>query len=143
MSHRARGHSRAMAITFHPKAGMVLMCDFSGSVPPEIGKQRPVVIVTPAHVRRSGLATVVPLSTKPPRIVQPYHHKLISQPFLGASLKSWAKCDLVQTVSYARLDRISVGESDKVIGYVCHQDLIAICYSVNVYFGIDPEPFRE
>lgn len=132
-----------MAINFHPKAGMVLMCDFSGNVPPEIGKQRPVVVVTPAHVRRHELATVVPLSTKAPRVVLPYHYKLISQPYPGASLKSWAKCDLVQTVSHARLDRVAISPTDKVIGYVGYQDLIAICYAVSTYFGIDPHPFRE
>jgi uncharacterized protein YifN (PemK superfamily) len=132
-----------MSINFHPKAGMVLMCDFSGNVPPEINKTRPVVVVTPAHVRRRELSTVVPLSTKPPRFVLPYHHRLTSLPFPGAAQEAWAKCDLVQSVSHARLDRIRINATDFVIGYVSHHDLIAICYSVNAYFGIDPAPFRE
>jgi uncharacterized protein YifN (PemK superfamily) len=132
-----------MSINFHPKPGMVLMCDFSGNVPPEINKTRPVVVVTPAHVKRRELSTVVPLSTKQPYRVQPYHHRLICQPWPGAAPESWAKCDLVQSVSYARLDRIHLNSTDYIIGYVSHRDLIAICYSVNAYFGIDPAPFRE
>ena len=132
-----------MAINFHPRAGMVLMCDFSGSVPPEINKIRPVVVVTPAHVRRGELATVVPLSTAPPRPIYAYHHRLISASYPGAAGEVWAKCDLVTSVSYARLDRIKLDSGERVIGYVCHRDLIGICYAVNAYFGIDPAPFRE
>jgi mRNA interferase MazF len=132
-----------MAINFYPKAGMVLMCDFSGSVPPEINKKRPVVVVTPAHVRRAELVAVVPLSTRPPQLVLPYHHRLISHPFPGAARASWAKCDLVQSVSHERLDRIAVGPTQQVVGYVGYQDLVAITHAIATYFGLDPAPFRE
>ena len=132
-----------MAINFHPKPGMVLMCNFSGNVPPEIGKTRPVVIVTPAHVKRRELATAVPLSTKPPHVAYAYHHRLISAAYPGAAREVWAKCDLVTSVSYTRLERIRLSSGEQVIGYVSHQDLISICYAVNAYFGIDPAPFRE
>ncbi len=132
-----------MAINFHPKAGMVLMCDFAGNLLPEIVKTRPVVVVTPAHVRRSGLATVVPLSTKRPRTVYAYHHRLVSAAFPGAAEEVWAKCDLVASVSYERLDRIRLGSNDHIIGHVSHSDLIAICYAINAFFGLDPAPFRE
>jgi mRNA interferase MazF len=131
-----------MAINFHPKAGMVLMCDFRGNILPEIGKTRPVVVVTPAHVRRRELATVIPLSTKAPHIPLSYHHRLTSVPFPGAAQDVWAKCDLVQSVSHERLDRIRTNTNNFVVGYVSHSDLIAICYSINAYFGIDPAPFR-
>lgn len=132
-----------MAINFYPKAGMVLMCDFSGNVPPEINKIRPVVVVTPPHVRRAELVAVVPLSTHPPQPVLPYHYRLISHPFPGAARVSWAKCDLVQSVSHERLDRITVGPNQKVVGYVGYQDLVAITHSIATYFGLDPAPFRE
>ena len=122
---------------------MVLMCDFSGSIPPEIGKTRPVVIVTPPHVRRRELATAVPLSTKPPQIAYAYHHRVISSAYPGAAKEVWAKCDLVMSVSYARLHKIRLPSGEYVIGYVSYQDLMSICYGVNAYFGIDPAPFRE
>jgi uncharacterized protein YifN (PemK superfamily) len=127
-----------MAIQFHPKAGMVLMCDFRGNILPEIGKKRPVVVVTPSHIERAELVAVVPLSTRPPQIVLSYHHRLTSQPFWGAARVSWAKCDLVQSVSHERLNRISTRENQQVIGYVSHQDLVAIRYAISTYFGLDP-----
>jgi len=64
-------------IQFFPKAGMVLMCDFDGYQVPEIVKTRPVVVVSPNHLIRPGLVSVVPLSLTPPDPVQPYHYQLV------------------------------------------------------------------
>lgn len=97
-----------MALTIHPKAGMVVVCDFAGYQTPEIVKVRPVVVITPNHLPRPGLCTVVPLSTTAPDPVQPYHYKLIHSPFPHDPAEVWAKCDLVASVSLARLDRVKV-----------------------------------
>ena len=84
-----------MAITFHPKPGQVLFCDFSGYVFPEIVKTRPVVVVSPSHLARPGLVTVVPLSTTVPDPVRSYHYKLQGNPVPGSTAaETWAKCDL-------------------------------------------------
>jgi mRNA interferase MazF len=56
---------------------------------------------------RDGLCAIVPLSTKPPRQRENYSVEMILDPPLpdpfGAALM-WAKCDMVATVSFARLD---------------------------------------
>lgn len=101
-----------MALRFHPHPGTLLMCNFdTGFRPPEMVKVRPVVVVSPRRRRGPGLYTVVPLSTTPPDPVEPYHHRLdpssLPQPIAGRA--TWAKCDMLYTVSLDRLDRIRVG----------------------------------
>ncbi|TSK07036.1 MAG: hypothetical protein FPO08_10425 [Geobacter sp.] len=98
-----------MALSFHPKPGMVLMCDFSkGFRPPEIVKVRPVVVISPRPRRRTQLCTVIPLSSTAPSPVEPHHHKLdpASLPQALAGTETWAKCDLIMTVCLDRLDRV-------------------------------------
>lgn len=87
-----------------PKEREVLVCDFgegSAYAPPEIYKNRPVVIlcVSPARPR---LAIVVPLSTSAPDPQRDWHH-LVSRKSSWDRTPRWAKCDLVQPVSYDRL----------------------------------------
>ena len=96
-----------MAITFYPKAGCVLMCDFSGYVAPEMVKTRPIIVVSPNHLRRAGLHTVVPMSTTEPDNVQPYHLK-IKNPLTHIGGEVWVKCDMPATVRTERLDRIKL-----------------------------------
>jgi uncharacterized protein YifN (PemK superfamily) len=108
-----------MAITCFPKAGTVLVCDFSGYIAPEIVKTRPVVVISPNHLRRIGLVTVIPPSTTAPLPLEQYHYQLRGNPVPGSNAEIiWAKCDLVATVSTARLDRKKVGRGHYAAGYV-------------------------
>jgi len=93
-----------MAITFRPKAGEILQCDFHGMMPPEMVKVRDVVIVAP-HYQNRSLVAVVPLSTTAPNKVLPYHFALPSDPRPdGTGLRTvWAKCDMLYTFSTERL----------------------------------------
>jgi len=96
-------------ITFHPRAGCVLICHFDGYVAPEIVKARPVVIVSPHHLNRGPLYCVVPLSTTAPHHVEPYHYQLKKNPIPSGDAAVWAKCDMVSTARVERLDRFKVG----------------------------------
>jgi mRNA interferase MazF len=126
-----------MAISFIPKAGMVLICDFRSNVPPEIMKVRPVVVISPMRIYRAGLCTVVPLSAKRPCPICHYHHLLPSNPIPGPPREIWAKCDLVTSVSLTRLDRVQIGRGKHVIGHVGETDLHAIRRKAALSFGID------
>ena len=70
-------------------------------------KKRPVVVVSPRLPHRDGLCTVVPLSgTNPPRDVR-YQRRIelaeeLPQPFPAKVW--WAKCDMLATVGFQRLD---------------------------------------
>jgi len=114
-----------MAITFVPTPGMVLMCNFGPvpadivppgvmigplSVPPEMTKNRFVVVLTPGK-KTYGTCTVVPLSTVAPVPQENFHHCFLAgtYPFLNGAAHSWVKGDMVTTVSFARLDRVLVG----------------------------------
>ncbi len=102
-----------MSIPFVPNAGTVLMCDFSGFVPPEMTKVRHVVVISPRSRRtnlQNGTCLVVPFSTQPPVHVEPYH-VLIGRgiyPFFHADKEVWAKANLITHVSFARLDRVLI-----------------------------------
>lgn len=131
-----------MPINFHPKIGTVLICDFdTGFRPPEMVKKRPVVVVSRSH---SQLVTIVPLSTVEPIPFEKYHHEMEadSLPHPLCLKRSWAKCDLVSTVAFWRLDRVKAGKdpaSGKRI-YVSHvvsaKDLKAIQQAILHVLGL-------
>ena len=98
-----------MSLTFHPAPGSILLCDYwHDAQAPEMVKRRPVVIVSPRARKGSGIAIVVPLSTTAPKVVLPVHVRIVlgdalPKPF--DAVEMWAKCDLPNAVSLARLDR--------------------------------------
>lgn len=116
---------------------MVLQCDFRGYMVPEIVKSRPVVIISPNHLNRPGLFTVVPLSTTPPDPVCPYHYKLIGNPIPGESAEVWAKCDLVASVSRARLDRVKIARGNYQIGHISMEQIREIRLCVARSIGVE------
>jgi len=106
---------------------------------PEIVKTRPVVIVSPAHLARPGLVTVVPLSTTPPDPVRHYHYRLQGNPIPGSTeTEVWAKCDLFASVSLERLDRVKLGRGEYRTGAVSMDQLKAIRRACMFALGIDP-----
>ena len=128
-----------MAITFYPKAGMVLMCNFRGYMLPEIVKTRPVVVISPNHLQRPGLCTVVPLSTTFPNPVCEYHYRLVGNPIPGdRAPEIWAKCDLVASISVKRLDRIRIARGTYEVGRVSMAQVRAMRLAVIRSIGVDP-----
>ena len=91
---------------YFPRPGDVLICDYStGFVPPEMVKHRPVVVVSGRERHGRKLCTIVPLSTTDPFPVEAWHHRLpVVIPGWSAGT-SWAKCDMLSTVSFDRLDK--------------------------------------
>jgi mRNA interferase MazF len=122
-----------MTIIFHPKQGMVLICDYSGFIFPEMIKRRPVVIVSPNSRKQQQLYTVVPLSTTKPIPIEAHRHKMspLSLPGEYALEETWAKCDMIATVSITRFDRIKLskdanGKRRYVTHHIIKEDLDAI-----------------
>ena len=102
-----------MSLKFHPRLGMVLMCDFNiGFKVPEMVKQRPVVVISPPPRRFTQLCTIVPLSATVPNQVEPFHHRMNPNSLPGwlAEKECWAKCDMLYTLSLARFRRIILGK---------------------------------
>lgn len=100
-----------MTIQYPPNQGEILICNFSGSVEPEICKKRPVIVLTPRFRRIQRLLTVIPLSTTAPTSIQRWHLKLhLDLPAPYESPECWAKCDLIQTVSWDRLSLFRAGK---------------------------------
>ena len=98
-----------MAIQFAVGPGTILLCDYSwgGFRPPEMVKRRPAIVLSPRLPFRDGLCSVVPLSSTPPPhlvdyVIQLTLPKPLPAPFEGPVC--WAKCDMVATVNFERLD---------------------------------------
>lgn len=125
-----------MTITFHPKAGVVLMCNFSGYVEPEMVKTRPVIVESPNHLKRYGLHAVVPMSTTPPDDPQPYHLFLEKNPLPDTRGGVWVKCDMVATVRTERLDRIKTGRGHYMTTAITPEELEAIRTCLRYALGI-------
>jgi uncharacterized protein YifN (PemK superfamily) len=96
-------------IQFHPKKGCILICDFKGNILPEIVKKRPVVVVANQLQYRPRLAFIVPLSNTPPQNDVKYAVRLSHDYLSNDDTPMWAKCDLLCSVSFSRLDRIKTG----------------------------------
>jgi len=78
-----------------------------------MGKIRPVVVVSKNMKSRSGIVTVLPLSTKTPVSIEAYHY-LIPKPSLPNTAyfqdpDCWLKGDMIYTAGFHRLDLIRVG----------------------------------
>jgi len=68
-------------------------------------KRRLAVTISPKLKRRDSLVTIVPLSMSAPFPIESWHVEVpndIPEPW-GAGPR-WAKCDLMATVGYARLN---------------------------------------
>ena len=132
-----------MPLLFQPGPGTLLICDFTGLKAPEMIKKRPVVVISPRRRRlKNMLCTVVPLSTTVPNPVELFHHRMNprSVPVELGAQESWAKCDMLYTVSLERLDRVCVNRGGKrafVAPRVLAEDLDAIRQGVMSALGLD------
>ncbi|WP_075358503.1 type II toxin-antitoxin system PemK/MazF family toxin [Caballeronia sordidicola] len=93
-----------MPLPFQPRLGVVVQCDFAGMVVPEMVKKRDVVVIA-RNKHNHHLVTVVPLSTTTPARIEDYHHRLERNLRVDGdpNAEVWAKCDMLYTVSLARL----------------------------------------
>ncbi|WP_162250004.1 type II toxin-antitoxin system PemK/MazF family toxin [Methylobacterium sp. Leaf456] len=118
-----------MTITFTPRQGGILMCDFGPDpadpltfplgkppvgVTPELWKIRQVVVVSPAamnhrHGIGPGVCLVVPFSATLPRSQAAWDVPFAARAYLSLPKASWAKCAAVTLVSHTRLDRVLIG----------------------------------
>ena len=136
-------NSKAMPnkpLPYHPKQGEVLRCDYCNLIDPEMSKVRLVVVISPKFLNRPGCCTVVPLSTNPPRTLEKYHVLLDKDPHPeGKGVPVWAKCDMLMTVSFARLtahysgrredgkrNYVTLTVSDKELGQIKQASLYAL-----------------
>ncbi len=129
-------HDR-VALRFFPDPGMVLICDFSGYVPPEIVKTRRVVVVSPKRLFPSlwdVTVVVVPLSEIEPRPLSAWHHAIPSGRYPGVGT-CWAKGDLIGHVSLARLNRIYY-DGNRIVPVVRDADLRAIRAAAAAAIGV-------
>ena len=97
-----------MPIKYDLPPRTVLLCDYSkgGFREPEMVKRRPVIVISPRLRHRTGLMTVVPLSTTAPANLAAHHCQItLPQPLPGFPVQvCWVKADMIATVSFDRLD---------------------------------------
>lgn len=98
-----------MAIKFPVSPGTIVRCDYGrgGFREPEMVKARPAVVISPRLPHRDGLCTVVPFSASHDGRKVAYVVRLEFNPPLPGPFSqsvAWAKCDMLATVAFARLD---------------------------------------
>lgn len=103
-----------MSIQFAVGPGTILLCDYSrgGFQGPEMVKRRPAVVISPRLPYRDGLCAVVPLSGSAPTHAVNYVVRLEFSQALPEPFEQrvwWAKCDMIATVAFARLDLFRSG----------------------------------
>lgn len=96
-----------MTVVSHPVPGTIIRVDLSdGFRPPEMGKRRPAIVLSPPIPGRSLMCTIVPLSTSPPKPRLPHHMQIRFDPPLPHPFDEplvWVKGDIVLTVAFHRL----------------------------------------
>jgi mRNA interferase MazF len=99
-----------MPIQYPVGPGTILLCDYSmgGFRDPEMVKRRPAIVVSPRLPHRNDLlCAVVPLSgSEPVRPVDYVVRLELAAPLPHPFPQSvwWAKCDMIATVGFQRLD---------------------------------------
>lgn len=88
-------------------------------------KTRPVVVIA-KHKHNAQLVTIVPLPTMLPKPGGPFLHRLQENPLPDKpkDLLTWAKWDMVVTVSLARLDQYKVAKREYVVSGVSTEELL-------------------
>lgn len=126
-----------MPITFHPRAGQILMCDFKGFVPPEMVKVRPVIVVSPRLPYRSHIVAVVPISLTAPQHPMPFTVRLSKNyhPQEADDLPCWAKCDMLLNLATSRLDGFKIDRRKWATPQATGEDLQAVREGVLAALG--------
>jgi len=129
-----------MALNFYPRAGQVLMCDFSGFQVPEMIKPRPVVVVSPRLPRRSEIVAVVPISLTEPHQLMPYHVRLSKNyhPDEADDLPCWAIADMLMNLGLYRLNGFKIGRRKWATPQMTGDDLAAVRDAVLHGLGMFP-----
>jgi len=129
-----------MALNFYPRAGQVLMCDFSGFQVPEMVKPRPVVVVSPRLPRRSEIVAVVPISLTEPHQLMPYHVRLSKNyhPDEADDLPCWAIADMLMNLGLYRLNGFKIGRRKWATPQMTGDDLAAVRNAVLHGLGMFP-----
>lgn len=116
-----------MPITYFPRAGQILLCDFSqGFREPEMVKSsRPVIVLSGTLAGRANLVSVVACSTVEPDPMRNYHYLLPAKSMPKTKhfrdRNTWVKGDMVYTVAFHRLDAICIGK-DRCGKRIYHTD---------------------
>jgi uncharacterized protein YifN (PemK superfamily) len=83
-------------------------------VVPEIDKKRRVVVISPRsynqrHGNGPGRCLVIPFSATAPHKITPAHVVFDGKTYKCLSEPTWALCDVVTSVSHARLNNVQIG----------------------------------
>ena len=84
----------------------IVICDYAtGFRTPEMVKRRLAVTISPKLKRRDALVTVIPLSMTAPAPAERWHVEVPNDvPDPWGPGPRWAKCDMMATVGYWRLN---------------------------------------
>jgi uncharacterized protein YifN (PemK superfamily) len=106
---------QSMTIKFTPVRGHILMCDYDMAlVPPEMDKLRRAVVISPRsynhpHGKGPGRCIVIPFSaTHPGRHLTPADVPFAVGSYKSLSVRTWAICSAIMSVSHERLDRVEI-----------------------------------
>lgn len=117
-----------MGIMGSPRNGAILMCEFDAHELELVGdgnmvKRRSVIVMSPQHQRRERVLHVVPISMTAPHKIKPWHVEVplhcIPAPARRKEGVRWAKCDMVVTVGWSRLNRF---RGSRKGGYATYHD---------------------
>jgi uncharacterized protein YifN (PemK superfamily) len=144
-----------MAITFTPRRGAILMCDFGPdpldpltfplrvppvSTAPEVWKTRRVIVVSNDRLNHKhgvgpGLCTVVPCSATPPATPGLWDVPFAARSYRSFTKDVWASCASLFRISHARLDRVIAGQGYRG-DFLSHGDMARVEDGIRAALGL-------
>lgn len=130
-------------ITFAPKRGAILLCDFDmARIPPSIDKRRQVVVFSldqfnHKHAMGPGRSMVVPITSSEPKTEGPEDVFISAGKYWSLEEDCWALGKLVSTVSHKRLSTLH--RHGRQVGYsefVDAADMVRIGVAIKHSLGL-------
>lgn len=129
-------------ITFAPKRGAIVLCDFDmARVAPEFDKRRQAVVLSISslnhkHAMQPGLCTIVPTSSKEPKTVGPEDLLIPAGKYWSFDEDSWVRAKNLVTVSHSRLSLLHRNSRPTSTEFLDAADMAAVEAAIKHALGM-------
>jgi uncharacterized protein YifN (PemK superfamily) len=130
------------SITFAPRRGAILLCDFDlARIEPEFDKRRQAVVVSITslnhkHAARPGLCSIVPATSKEPKTIGPEDVLIPAGSYWSFDEDTWLRAKNITTVSHSRLSLLHHNGRPKSTEFLNSSDMAKVEAAIKSAMGI-------
>jgi uncharacterized protein YifN (PemK superfamily) len=131
-----------LPITFAPKRGAIVLCDFDAArVHPEIDKRRQAIVfsltsLNHKHATLPGLCVVIPTSSRVPRTIGPEDFLIPAGKYWSFEVDSWVRAKNPVTVSHTRLSLLHRNGRPRSTEFLDDADMLRVGTAIKHALGL-------